>query len=220
MKTYTRYNNPVLFERCQQLCPFPIIKGEGFNHWTHAADYLEWIIEHGDDVAMNIDIDCFITDQSVLQALITDFKAGEYTHAGISDGGCLSGRNNISWAVMNPFFNLFASDWIKQSLPLSFREVEEVREYGFRPEMNKLKPDFIPDYERSMWEPFNGFFNWLMVHGKPMWLHGDLHSDGISTVIKYQGKPFAIHTWYSREYNHNAEQKARIDARYKEALGK
>jgi len=202
----------------QSLCPYEVIKGEGFNHWTHAADYLEWVVSHGDEVAMNIDIDCFITDESVLNQLIKDFREGTYTHAGISDGGCLSGRNNISWAVMNPFFNLFASDWIKSSIPFNLERLEDVRDFGFRPSMNDRKPDFIPEYEKSMWEPFNGFFNWLFEYGEPLWLHGDLHEDGISTIIKYKNRPFAIHTWYSREYTTNEEQNKRIDERFKESL--
>lgn len=216
MKTYTRFNNKELFDKAQSLCPFPIIKGVGFDYWTDAARYLEWLIMQGDDYAMNIDQDCFITDESVLLELIADFRNGGYTHAGISDGGCLSGRNNISWAVMNPFFNLFAPTEI-QDLEMPSPFMSDIHEYGFRPDFNYNKPAFIPEYERSMWEPFNGFFNWLFMYGRPMWLHGDLHEDGISTVIKYKGRPFAIHTWYSREYNHVPEQRKRIDARFEEA---
>lgn len=220
MKTYTRFNNQTLFDKAQSLCPFPIIKGEGFDHWKDAATYLEWLIEQGDDYAMNIDQDCFITDTSVLSELISDFKAGGYTHAGISDGGCLSGRNNISWAVMNPFFNLFDSEAIliqRVGDCWANYDWQDIRDFGFRPEMNARKPDFIPEYETSMWEPFNGFFNWLFEYGKPMWLHGELHADGISTIISYNDKPFALHSWYSREYNHDATQRARIDALYNEA---
>lgn len=214
MKTYTRFNNQALFDKAQSLCPFPIIKGEGFNHWKDAATYLEWIIEQGDDYAMNIDQDCFITDDTVLAELIEDFKSGGYTHAGISDGGCLSGRNNISWAVMNPFFNLFAPRAIDVLPAMPWKDI---RDYGFRPDFNSRKPSHIPEYETSMWEPFNGFFNWLFEYGRPLWLHGELHEDGISTIIKYKDKPFALHSWYSRDYNHDATQKARIDALYNEA---
>lgn len=165
---------------------------------------------------MNIDQDCFITDKAVLAELIADFKSGGYTHAGISDGGCLSGRNNISWAVMNPFFNLFAPSAIQRlELPTPF--VSDIRDFGFRPDFNARKPDFISEYETSMWEPFNGFFNWLFEYGRPLWLHGELHTDGISTIIKYKDKPFALHSWYSRDYNHDKEQRDRIDALYKEA---
>jgi hypothetical protein len=225
MKTYTRFNNQALFDKAQSLCPFPIIKGEGFNHWTDAARYLEWLIMQGDEYAMNIDQDCFITDEAVLADLIRDFKVGGYTHAGISDGGCLSGRNNISWAVMNPFFNLFAAGRIRDKRNVTdFNPTwENIREFGFMPKWNQKasgksrKPHFIPDYERSMWEPFNGFFNWLFEYGQPMWLHGDLHEDGVSTIIKYQGKPFALHTWYSREYGKDTYHHDRIDDRFEEA---
>jgi hypothetical protein len=218
MKTYTRYNNEALYTKAQSLCPYPIIKGEGFNHWKDAATYLEWLIEQGDECAMNIDQDCFITDVSVLEELIADFKSGGYTHAGISDGGCLSGRNNISWAVMNPFFNLFASTAILPKGMDFTKHWKDIRDFGFRPDFNHFKPSFIPEYETSMHEPFNGFFNWLFEYGRPMWLHGDLHSDGISTVIKYNDKPFALHSWYSRQYDHDPNQKARIDKLYEEAI--
>jgi hypothetical protein len=221
MKAYTRFNNQVLFDKMQSLCPVEVIKGEGFNHWTDAATYLEWLIGQGDDVAMNIDIDCFITDCSVLEELVSDFKKGGYTHAGISDGGCLSGRNNISWAVMNPFFNLFAPIWILAKWNNEYIKPHwpSVRDFGFRPDFNNRKPSFIPEYEKSMWEPFNGIFNWLFEYGKPLWLHGDLHEDGISTIIKYKDKPFAIHTWYSREYGSvDGFHRERINARHDEAL--
>lgn len=221
MKTYTRFNNQTLFDKCQSLCPYPIVKGEGFNHWTDAATYLEWLIEQGDEYAMNIDQDCFITDVSVLNQLIEDFIHGGYTHAGISDGGCLSGRNNISWAAMNPFFNLFASDAVSRQIQAWCQteglDKECVRDFGFRPDFGMEKPPFIPEYEKSMWEPFNGLFNFLFHYGSPLWIHGDLHEDGISTIIKYGGKPFALHSWYSRDYNHDAGQKKRIDALYNEA---
>lgn len=226
MKTYTRYNNPTLFDKAQSLCPYPIIKGEGFNHWKDAATYLEWLIEQGDEYAMNIDQDCFITDVSVLEELIADFKSGGYTHAGISDGGCLSGRNNISWAVMNPFFNLFNGKAIRYSKSITdFTPTwGNIRTMGFKPIWNAKKnwqgkrPSHIPEYETSMWEPFNGFFNWLFEYGRPLWLHGELHADGISTIIKYKDKPFALHSWYSRDYDYSTDQRKRIDKLYLESL--
>jgi hypothetical protein len=220
MNLYTRYNNETLFQRCQDFVPHTITKGENFNHWWDAAHYLTWVIEKRDQLAINIDVDCFITDWSVVEQLVSDFKQGGYSHAGVSDSAYLGYRKNISWAVMNPFFNLFRSSDI-----LTVKggtEWDDIHQYGFRPEWNKNKPPFVPEYERSQWEPFNGLFNWLFSWGKPLWLEAETHSDDNSTILKYQGKPFAIHTWYSRFYGGDSEEgefhTTRIDDRYKEAL--
>lgn len=216
MKAYTRYNNPALFDKMQLLMPVEVSKGEGFNNWRDAATYLEWVIEKRDRLAINIDIDCFVTDWAVLQEMIADFNAGEYTHAGIPDAGVMQGRSNLSWVVMNPFFNLFNSFKIyNRAVGYSW---SSIRRTGFKREWYFDRPAFVNEYEQCMWEPFNGFFNWLYEWGKPMWLTGDLHPDGVSTIIKYNGKPFALHSWYSREYDHNEEQRKRIDELYQEAL--
>lgn len=215
MRAYTRYNNEELFLKTGQLIPIGIKKGHGFNDWRQAATYLEWVIEHGDTLAINIDLDCFVTDWGVICALIQDFKKGGYTHCGIPDAGVLKGRSNLSWVVMNPFFNLFKSDVIldkKESLSW-----ESIRRTGFKREWYYQRPEFVADYEQIMWEPFNGLYNWLYEWGKPLFIEGDLHSDGISTIVKYKGRPFALHSWYSREY-HGAH-KDRIDKLFMEAKG-
>ena len=87
MKAYTRYNNSHLFNWMQSLVPIEVTKGEGFNDWRDAATYLEWVVSHGDRVAMNIDIDCFVTDWDVLIELVKDFEKGGYTYCGIPDAG-------------------------------------------------------------------------------------------------------------------------------------
>ena len=224
MNIYTRYNNETLFQRCQEFVPIEITKGENFNHWWDAAHYLTWVIEKGDEVAINIDVDCFITDWSVVEQLVSDFKEAGYSHAGVSDSAYLGYRKNISWAVMNPFFNLFASSSIMEAKddPVCNRSWDEIHQFGFQLPFNLRKPPFVPEYERSQWEPFNGLFNWLFSWGKPMWLEAETHWDDNSTILKYQGKPFAIHTWYSRFYGGDSEEGQfhtnRIDYRYKEAL--
>lgn len=219
MKAYTRYNNETLFKYCQSLCPYPIIKGDGFNDWRDAATYLEWVVSHWDRVAMNIDIDCFITDHLVLDELIQDFQDGGYTYCGIPDAGALQGRSNLSWVVANPFFNLFDSYRImmEHTVVSADMDWEDIRRFGFMPRWYHERPDWVSEYEQCMWEPFNGFFNWLYSWGRPLFLQGDLHPDGISTIIKYKDRPFALHSWYSREFNHNPEQRERIINLYNEA---
>lgn len=222
MKAYTRYNNEELFKRCQEFVPVEVTKLSNYNHWWDAAYYLQSVLMQKDDVAMNIDIDCFVTDWSVVEQLVQDFKEGEYTHAGVSDSAYLWCRANISWAVMNPFFNLFDSDRIIAHQKCGGYTWNDIHEFGFRPEWNSGRPSFVKPYERSQWEPFNGLFNWLYSWGKPLWLEAQLHWDDNSTILKYKGQPFATHTWYSRFYGNDSDQgrfhTKRIDDRYEEAL--
>jgi len=217
MKLYTRYNNEELFKMMQSLVPYDVIKGTDFNHWTDASSYLQWVIEKGDDIAVNIDLDCFVTDWSVVEELVRDFKNGEYTHAGIPDAGHLQGRNNTSWVVQNPFFNIFSSSRVLWHYGRTNMKWEDISRMGFKMEWYHQRPSFVSEYVQCMHEPFNGIFNWLYEVGNPMWLQGELHKDGISTIIKYNGKPFALHSWYSREYKCDQVQKKRIDNLYKEA---
>lgn len=219
LKAYTRYNNEHLFKYCQSLVPIEVEKGKKFNNWRDAATYLEWVVSHGDRVAMNIDIDCFVTDWDVLMELVKDFEEGGYTYCGIPDAGVIPGRANLSWVVTNPFFNLFDSNRILMERAVTKQDMdwEDIRRFGFRWNWYEQRPDWVSEYEQCMWEPFNGFFNWLYSWGSPLFIQGETHSDGISTVIKYKDRPFALHSWYSREFNANPEHRARITNLYREA---
>jgi hypothetical protein len=214
MKAYTRYNNEELFNMMQSLVPIEVVKGDAFNHWEQASDYLQWVLEHEDETAINIDLDCFIFDWSAVEDITAYMVEHGYTHCGFPDSGAMRGRNNASWVVCNPFFNIFRSaELLKGAIP----NWEIVRHEGYRSEWHIDMPHFVVNPQPHMQEPFNGIFNWAHRTGKTLFLEPKQHSDGTSTILTWKGKEFGFHAWYSREFNHDKMHRQRIISLYNEA---
>ena len=87
----------------------------------------------------------------------------------------------------NPFFNVF--------------KVKECRRI-----VNQISMNEFNSFEK---EPFEKLFEKLFEIGR-LDLKGETHSDGISTILANS----MIHTWYSRDANHQP----RIEARFQESL--
>lgn len=217
----TRHNNDELYEMMNSLLPIEVEKIQGFDDWVGAVKYLEHILESETKLVVNIDLDCFIFDWSVVEELIKDMNDCNlgYTHCGASDAS-MKGRANSSWVVMNPFFNVFDIG----SIPtINF---EEAYHEGYRSEWSKSRCSYLPEpiemvaYEQPFTEPFNGLFNTLFLYGNPLFLKTREHEDGISTVLMYKDKEFALHSWYSREFNFDEFHRERILKLYQEALDK
>jgi hypothetical protein len=207
----TRYNNEELFQMMQSLVPIPVQKIEGFDDWIGAVKYLEHILSIPDvDFIVNIDLDCFITDWSVIDELISKIDGTSYTHLGISDAE-MKGRENDSEVVMNPFFNVFNMKAVK-SLEY-YGEWGKIYKQGYNIKWSEIEGN----YKQPFTEPFNGIFNWLYEYGKAGFLENETHEDGISVVAKFNGKPFALHSWYSREFNHDTFHRQRIINLYEDA---
>lgn len=191
MTVFTRSNNDELFHMMSNFipCNIWITKCDWFNHWTDAESYLHFIIQQGDGFIVNCDNDCFIYDIRKVVELIDIMRSSEYTHCGMRDAGTSPHRNN-DWEVMNPFFNIFNADAIKPML----KDIQPVE--------NNI-------------EPYNAFFKHLHYHGKPLYLDAATRSDGITTHLMDHNKNyFALHSWYSREYE---TQKERINKVYEDA---
>lgn len=214
MRAYTRYNNEELFGMMQSLIPIEVIKGENFNHWEQASEYLQWVLEHEDSLAVNIDLDCFIFDWSAVDDIAAYMLNNGYTHCGFPDSGAMRGRNNASWVVCNPFFNVFISDdLLRGGIP----NWEVVKHEGYRAEWHLDMPEFVVNPQPHMQEPFNGIFNWAHRTGKTLFLEPKQHADGTSTILTWKGKEFGFHSWYSREFNHDKIHRQRILSLYNEA---
>lgn len=206
----TRYNNEELFQMMQSLVPIPVQKIEGFNDWIGAVKYLEHILSIPDvDFIVNIDLDCFVVDWSQVESIIEVMDELGFTHAGISDAEML-GRANDSPVVMNPFFNVFNMKKIR-NIPY-YGEWSKIYNQGYQIEWGKEG-----NYKHPFTEPFNGIFNWLFKYGIPIFLINRNHKDGISVEAKFRGKPFALHSWYSREFNHDEFHRQRIINLYNDA---
>lgn len=192
MTLYTRSNNDELFQMMAEFIPVKIniVKCDWFNHWTDAESYLHFIIQQGNGWIINCDNDCFIHDFRLVKKLMTYMVVNSFTHCGMRDAGTSPHRNN-DWEVMNPFFNLFNADVIKPML----KDVQPVE--------NNI-------------EPYNSFFKHLHHKGNPLYLDAATRSDGITThLMDYERNYFALHSWYSREYD---TQKERINKVYADAV--
>ena len=216
----TRHNNDELYEMMTSLIPVEVEKIQSFDDWVGAVKYLEHILESETKLVVNIDLDCFIFDWSVVEELIKDMSnmGSKLTHCGASDS-TMKGRANDSWVVMNPFFNVFN---ISNIPPIDFERAyhEGYRSEWFR-QMSRYDIDIeMEAYKQPFTEPFNGLFNTLFLYGNPLFLKTREHEDGISTVLMYKDKEFALHSWYSREFNFDEFHRERILNLYSEALDK
>ena len=163
---------------------------------------------------MNIDLDCFIFDWSAVEDIAAYMVEHGYTHCGFPDSGAMRGRNNASWVVCNPFFNIFRSaELLKNGVP----NWAIVRHEGYRSEWHLDMPHFVVNPLPHMQEPFNGVFNWMHRTGKTLFLEPKQHADGTSTVLTWKGKEFGFHAWYSREFNHDPMHRQRTLSLYSEA---
>lgn len=207
---YTRSMNEEYYQLMTSLLPKEILlhRVTGMNHWKEAKDYLHYVINHavnnGIEYAINIDEDCFITDWDKITCIIATMEY-TYTHAGMPDGGFHPGRAR-DYRVQNPFFNVFNIKLIKF--------VMSKTKLGFDSKLKKPNFDLMPyGHGGSMKEPFDAFFIRLYKKGNPLHLYADLHEDLITTILKWSDKPFALHTWYSRDASH----RDRILQRFEEA---
>lgn len=176
----------------QSFIPFPVIKCDQFPGGKGANNYLNFVLSNAKQWALNIDMDCFIFNFQEVLSLWDYMKKNNYTHCGIRDLGAISHRRNTADS-MNPFFNLFDCQTLRNRVSFP---VNEGREDGF--------------------EPFNLFFKILKEQGNPLNLGAGSHPDGISTYVKsHEGTPFALHSWYSRDYlgyHHNRIRKVISEA--------
>lgn len=214
MKVYTRYNNEELFDMMQGFIPLPVTKCDTFNYWEKAADYIAHVLEQNDDVAVNVDLDCFIFDWAVVEELAAYMVEHGYTHCGFPDSGVMRGRHNASWVVCNPFFNVFlSSELLADGIP----NWGLVRYMGYNLEWHNDIPPFVKNPLPWMQEPFNGVFNWMHGHGKTLFIEPKPHADGISTILTFNGKEFGYHAWYSRLFDTDSGHRSRTLALYHEA---
>lgn len=214
MKILTRSANPALHTMMQSLLsPDNEFKRlTQFQGWEGALDYLKHVFLNGSGWIVSIDEDCFVTDEPAIKRIIQHMKDNDYQLAGIRDGGVIEHRIN-SWTNINPFFFIANVDKIREKL--QWEDWEKLKTYY---------PKFIPNdppkgvssiYSHGHFEPFAGLLYWLWDNFRIKFIDAETHKDGVSTVLKLDNKPFALHSWYSREYD--GAHKERIDNLFNEA---
>lgn len=214
---YTRSANSVLWERMCEFIPKDVVKYRctGFNGFNEAVDYLYYMFEHahnnGVDYIVNIDEDCFIIDWANVLNLIEYVKENSFTYAGMPDG-CVHPLRSNSWAVHNPFFNVFNVS--SCNLLIRAKSKSYINSFTFEGIKKPTRPKERGTYDHNNDEPFSGLFYYLHAKGKPFNLSAYIWGDGLTTELLFNGKPFCVHTWYSREYGTNEEVTNRINYLY------
>jgi len=174
------------------------VRCTNFNGYKESLDYLLHLFDGSySGYIVNADEDFFIIDEKILDVVISQMKRLNYAYCGVPDGGVISHRKNSEFNL-NPFFTIFNVDLIREKIH-EF-DASKSKEYGLKSEK---KPNLN--------EPFAGFMYWLNQNFEGAVLTDIETTDNISTVIKINDVPMAIHSWYSREYGKDKQQTSRID---------
>jgi len=174
-----------------------------------AEGYLYEILQSDADYIINIDEDAFIIDNCILEELVEYCIINEIDVCGFPDGGVLPIRMHNP-LVANPFFNIFHTKKIKNYF--SYRVIHSYCEHKKEYEKNTPFHLIRSPYSYDCFEPYYPFFIWLSQNFIVLYLNGETHEDGISTILKdHNGNPFLIHTWYAREYRKNEYHTNRIN---------
>jgi len=179
-------------------------------HGMSALIYLYHIIENAKtDWIVNCDEDCFITNEAAIENLIQFMQANNYAYCGMPEGGVCPHRN-YSWETVNPFFNIFNAKAIRHLLQRSNKaEIEKTRYDPYKTQGHLvLCPINHANVNHVNFEVFSCFFYWLSQNFRGLYLNCQTHHDGISTILlDLHNRPFAQHSWYSREFNGTHHQR-------------
>lgn len=202
MTVYTRSINFELYEKMKEFIPADVTlaRWTGYNDYRDALRFIQDVIADCPDFAVILDEDCFIHDFSKITGIINHMIEKEFTHAGIPDRGAVAHRT-IRWTTLNPFFNIL-----------------DCKALRFLGALDKIdKPGYI-DAVAPEFEIFDDFYMHLYKVGTPLFLKGATRSDGITThVMDHEGNFFALHSWYSREFNNPGPHRDRILKVYQDA---
>ena len=207
---YTRSMNQRLLERSRAM-----VAPLGYEHHalvgTSAEGYLEEVIlRTGRDTVINLDEDAFVFDVEVLKGLIDYMEEHGFDYCGMPDGGAIAHRFN-SPLVVNPFFNVFKAKKIAERYtPEAVATLATVQDLDYSQLPQHLRSG---QYVGPYVEPFDPLLTWMSQEFKPLYLDVVEHSDGISTIVlDPHGRPFVLHTWFTRFYDVDWPQRRRIDA--------
>lgn len=219
IKIYTRSANIELYKYSKELVENNYPKVRLCN--TTADGYFYRMLSDFDcDIAINIDEDAFLVDETALQELVDYVVENNYANAAMPDGGMLQVRA-FNPIITNPFFNILNLKLIREKFTL-----EEIQSFDYIKNKAELIAKFPKEllsfenngFDYDNYEPFYKFFFWIAYNFKTLYLVGTEHADGISTILhNHQGKPMVYHSWWSREYNTNSFQYQRIQKLIAEA---
>ena len=193
-----------------------------------AEGYIEEIFKMTNEIIINIDEDCFITDHNLVEELAQYMINNGYDYCGMSDGGVLPIRQ-ANPIVMNPFFNIFLGKKIS--------DIYKLNKFSY------FKKTITTQKARNIWEEYKdnvplvsgvGYdpmdirqeyyyphFFWLISSGlKPLYLKavdwdGDTSRNSRPTILlDHKGRELCIHSWFSRYWENEEDVKIRIKKCY------
>ena len=185
---------------------------------TTADGYIYSLLETDYDIAINIDEDAFVVDNQRLIALLDYCLENEYVNCGLPDGGVLPIRQHNP-LVTNPFFNILNLRELRSRFSMGAIAAHSTHRSAFecKAPWHLIRGKYAFDH----FEPYVSFFVWLSQEFKVLYLDGETHGDGLSTILKdHEGQPFLVHSWFSRLYGEDDEHTHRIDSLYRSAKPK
>ena len=173
------------------------IQHNEFQGYEGALNYLLHILSNYDGWIVNCDEDVFLTDEKLLDSIISFMQKTGHVYCGVPDGGGIMSHRTNSPKHVNPFFNVFNVGAIRT----------KIHEFD-----NSKSRDYAAQCgESNLREPFAGLLYWLYNNFKCAIFTDIETTDGVSTVIKINAKPMLIHSWYSRHYGIDESQTERIN---------
>lgn len=206
VEIFTRSMNYLLYDAAMHTVQELPYKRHRLRSQT-ADGYLKAMLRSSADWAINIDEDALVTNIDALKKLLEYCKAQGVVNCGMQDGGLLPIRTHNP-LVTNPFFNIINLSELRKHYTK-----DNVSKYAIhKKEYETRTPKLTGEYNYDYFEPYCEFFVWVSQNFKTLYLNGTTHSDGISTILEnHIGKPFLVHTWYSRFYGKDTIHTNRIN---------
>lgn len=218
IEIYTRSMNWKLYQLSQRTLTLPY-KRNRCRFTTADGYFYDRILKSNADYIVNIDEDAFVTDNERLHKLLMYCIENEYVNCGVSDGGVMEIRKHNP-IVTNPFFNIINVKKIRNEFSLE-NVIENYSAHQIAFEKFSPKHLLRSQFAYDFYEPYVPFFLWLDTNYKTLFLDACEHVDGHSNeVFNHEGKPFLLHSWYSRLFGKDDFHTDRIKNLYKEATDK
>lgn len=212
----TRSMNPKMYEASQKTITLPYKRVRLLN--TSAVGYLRKMLRVKADYIINIDEDAFVTDHERLVGLLNYCIDNNIDMCGLPDGGVVATRRHNP-LVVNPFFNIVNVRKLRKSF--SRKKLKAYSKHLPEYELKAPPVEMLHKrYEFDNYEPYYPFFFWVSQNFNMLYLGGEDHPDGHTTILHdHEGKPFLEHTWYSRDYGVDKFHTDRINRVIESALG-
>ncbi|WP_281847500.1 hypothetical protein [Olleya namhaensis] len=162
---------------------------------------IDWLIMADEDV--------IFTNTDVVFELVNKMEKGNYTVAGVRDGGVISHRT-FNPNLINTFFSIIN---LKDVLEIWDKKEVKKNQYVDNNEFSVDTSMLAYKYDvNSLYEPYYCFYLWLKRSGKHfLYLDAKMHEDSIANSIEFKDNTFLYHTWHARSYGKNEKHTKRID---------